>query len=300
MAKNKRYFILSFVLIIVSSFFACNQNTKKERSNQGITSGHATILADESLFPIVDDEYQIFANNYKQAEIQIVYKPLQDLLQLFLKDSIDVAIIPRTLTKQEAKFYEERKIIIRTTKFAIDGIALITGQSNQDSVITVEELKQVLSGNSNKDKIFVFDNPKSSTVEYLLNLAGVKEFPKNIYALNSNKEVIKYVNEHPNAIGIVSVAWVKRPTPDISAAVAQVKLMGVSKNGGPFQKPSQSNLKMGTYPLIRDLYLINCQGRAGLGTGFASFLAGEVGQRIILKSGLAPDSLSSRQIIIRN
>jgi phosphate transport system substrate-binding protein len=130
-------------------------------------------------------------------------------------------------------------------------------------------------------------------------LSGVKKFSSNIYALNTNKDVITYISKHPKAIGIVSVAWMKRPTPDISEKVAEIKLMGISEKGGTYQKPSQSNLKMGYYPLIRDLYLINCQGRAGLGTGFAAFLAGELGQRIILKSGLAPDSLPSRQIFFR-
>jgi phosphate transport system substrate-binding protein len=48
------------------------------------------------------------------------------------------------------------------------------------------------------------------------------------------------------------------------------------------------------------LYIINCQGYDGLGIGFASFIAGETGQRIILKSGLAPMREPSRNISIRN
>jgi phosphate transport system substrate-binding protein len=82
--------------------------------------------------------------------------------------------------------------------------------------------------------------------------------------------------------------------------VEKVKIISVQQPDGSYQKPTQSNLKIGNYALIRELYLINCQGRSGLGTGFASFLAGELGQRIILKSGLAPDSLPSRQINIKN
>jgi len=297
---SKKVFSLVFILFgFVLVFISCQQNIKKERADQGIISGSTTILADESLFPIVDDEYQVFANNYRTAKIDILYKPQQELLALFLKDSIDVAIMSRPLTKQEAKQYEKRQIIIRTTKFAIDGIALITGKENQDSVISIEDLKKSLRGELNQDINFVFDNPKSSTVEYLMALSGVKKFSSNIYALNTNKDVITYISKHPKAIGIVSVAWMKRPTPDISEKVAEIKLMGISEKGGTYQKPSQSNLKMGYYPLIRDLYLINCQGRAGLGTGFAAFLAGELGQRIILKSGLAPDSLPSRQIFFR-
>lgn len=298
MIRKKVLWSFLFTITILMLFFSCNQNSGKQEEH--ITYGKAVMLADESLFPIIDDEYQIFVNNYQRAEIDLIYKPQQELLQLFINDSIDVAIMARKLTESETKYFTDRKILVKSTKFAVDGIALITGQNSQDTVISVEELNLALQGKSKKDKTFVFDNPKSSTVEYLMNLTGVKEFPKNIYALGSNKEVITYINNHPDAIGIVSVAWIKRPTPDISAQVETLKIMGVSENKGAYEKPSQSNLKIGKYPLSRDLYLINCQGRAGLGTGFASFLAGEVGQRIILKSGLAPDSLPGRQIRIKN
>ena len=299
MKKNSIFILTAFIASsLVIAFSACTQNATDDE--QGITNGKATMLADESLFPIVDDEVQIFSNTYKRSDLSIVYKPQQELIKLFLSDSIDLAIMPRELTKEEAKFYDNKKIILKVTKFAIDGIALITSQQNQDSVISIEEIKSELSGKSKNNKVFVFDHPKSSTVEYLMNLSGVKTFPKNFYALNSNKDVIKYVIAHPKAIGIVSVAWVKRPTPDIISDMASIRVMGISKDNGAYLKPSQSNLKLKTYPLIRYLYLINGQGKAGLGTGFASFLAGDIGQRIILKSGLAPDSLSSRQINIRN
>ena len=296
-SKISILFISGFTVVVLG----CNQKSTSKTDKQSIVSGKTKMLADESLFPIVDDEYQIFANNYKQSEIEIIYKPQSELLPLFLNDSIHVAVMARELTKSEAKYYEDRKIVIRTTKFAIDGIALITGQQNIDSTITVEDLKQALLGKSKKSTNFVFDNPKSSTVEYLMGLAGIKEFPKNIYALASNKEVISYIKDHPEAIGIVSVAWMHRPTPDIKKVVESLKFMSVSAaNGQGYFKPSQSNLKTGKYPLTRGLYLINCQGMAGLGTGFAVFLEGDVGQRIILKSGLAPDSLPSRQIMFRN
>jgi phosphate transport system substrate-binding protein len=50
---------------------------------------------------------------------------------------------------------------------------------------------------------------------------------------------------------------------------------------------------------MRNLYLVNCEGGPGPGTGFTSFVAGERGQRIVLKSGLLPDSIPSREVIIR-
>ena len=66
-----------------------------------------------------------------------------------------------------------------------------------------------------------------------------------------------------------------------------------------YYAPTQSNIATAQYPLARDLYIINCQGYSGLGMGFASFIAGEVGQRITLKSGLLPVKMPGRNIKIR-
>lgn len=286
-----------FLLAIFTSFLgSCNLNGDNK---EHITYGESKLLADESLYPIVDDEYEIFSKNYTRANIKISYLPERDVISQLLNDSAGVVILPRLLTEKEQETFLDKKIIIKNTKFATDGIALITGKSNPDSLITIAELKQIFQGKIKTGQIFVFDNPKSSTVAYLMKITGVKEFPANVYALKTNKEVIKYVNKNPNSVGIVSVAWMKRPTPDIIAEVSNLKFLAVKAESGTYQKPTQSNLKTGNYPLLRDLYIINCEGKAGLGTGFAAFISSEIGQRIILKSGLAPDSLPSRQIKFR-
>lgn len=290
MTKNKKWFVF---LVLLIGLLSCQQQNNNE---EGIISGKTSILVDESIFTIIDDESEIFANNYKKASINFIYLPQQKLIKLFLSDSVKTAIMARKLTDAEKKHFEDQKIIIRTNRFAIDGIALIVNKASIDSTLTIQQLKDALAGKYGSDKSWVFDNPQSSTLEYLMELTGQKSFAKNVYALQSNKDVIKYVGAHPNAIGIVSVSWLARPTDDILSALENVKVMAVGKDENKFKKPTQSSLKTGEYPLTRNLYIINCQGSAGLGTGFASFLAGELGQRIILKSGLAPDSLPSRQL----
>src|SRR5690606_20957108 len=162
-----------------------------------------------------------------------------------------VAILPRMLNKAEASFFEKRKIKIRATKFATDGIALITGKNNKDSLITKEEIISILKGYSKSDKILVFDNPQSSTVEYLMEMANIKEFPKkSVYALKTNQEVIKYVKNNPASIGVVSVNWIKRPTPEIVNDVAGVKFIAVKNDKGEYKLPSLNNLKVRDYPLV--------------------------------------------------
>lgn len=269
------------------------------------TTGSTEIIVDETFKPIVEDQLAVFESEYPSASIDPVYMPENVLLQRFLNGSTRIAVLSRLLDDEEKRFYENKKISVRVRRFAVDGIALITHKSSSDSTALVEDIIKVLQGKPGKIKNLVFDNPNSSTVRYLKELANVTELPSTgVYALKSNPEVIRYVNEHPGAIGVTGVNWIKQPDKDLEPVVANLKVLGVKNLAGKrgsdgFYKPSQSNIATKVYPLTRNLYILNAQGGPGLGSGFAAFLYGEKGQRIVLKSGLLPDSIPPREIRIK-
>ena len=60
--------------------------------------------------------------------------------------------------------------------------------------------------------------------------------------------------------------------------------------------PSQGTIADESYPLRRRMNMILIEGKSGLGTGFVSFVANHKGQRIILKLGVAPITVPSRNI----
>ena len=125
-----------------------------------------------------------------------------------------------------------------------------------------------------------------------------------MYALRSNPDVLRYVNDNPGAIGVIGINWIRQPDKELEPVVKNLRIIGVKNLEGKigsdgYYTPNQNDLALGLYPLTRSLYIINAEGRPGLGTGFATFIAGERGQRIVLKSGLLPDSIPSRQVIIK-
>jgi phosphate transport system substrate-binding protein len=66
-------------------------------------------------------------------------------------------------------------------------------------------------------------------------------------------------------------------------------MVGISRDSDSEAfKPYQAYIKTKEYAFTRSVYMINRQTRAGLGMGFVSFVAGDKGQLIILKSGLIP------------
>ena len=132
-------------------------------------------------------------------------------------------------------------------------------------------------------------------------LSGLKEMPsKGIFSFKTNEEVIQFVSENDGMIGIVGVNWLMQPSLKMQPIVDKVNLISVKGIGKTaYYAPTQNNLAEGKYPLARDLYIVNCQGYSGLGMGFASFIAGDIGQRIILKSGLLPIKMPGRNIKTR-
>ncbi|HEY4322394.1 MAG TPA: substrate-binding domain-containing protein [Mucilaginibacter sp.] len=271
---------------------------------ESFTSDSAKIAVDESFRPIVDEELYIFKALHDEVHPTVLYAPEDQAINLLMNDSARVAIISRDLTPQEYAQLESRNLRPMTNRFAIDAITLIVNQASNDTMMTVSEIKKMLNGNTKTDKNIVFDNPNSGLVRYLKEFSGNKELKqKNIYSLKSNKEVIKYVSQHPDAIGITDFSWLNDPDKDYADDVEKVKIVNVkddiTKNAPPqYFSPSQTTLALKQYPLVRNLYILNFTGFHGLGMKFATFLAGDRGQRIILKSGLLPDSIPQRVIMI--
>ncbi|MCF8321451.1 MAG: substrate-binding domain-containing protein [Flavobacterium sp.] len=299
----KKFPLISFVFFLglIVVFFACNQNTKPNNSDETILKGSTSVLVDETLLPIVASQVEVFESLY-EAKIKINAKSEAETVLALAKDTSKIAILSRKLNAEEEKVFSSKKITPRTTVFATDAIAFISNKRNKDTLIALQEVVNFLKGVPNSNiKGLVFDNPNSSTVRYMNEFAGAKELPsKGVFSFKTNEEVIQFVAENEGMIGVVGVNWLMEPSLKMRPIVDKITILSVKGIGKTdYFAPTQNNLAEKKYPLSRDLYIINCQGYTGLGMGFASFMAGEVGQRITLKSGLLPVKMPGRNIKIR-
>ena len=300
----KKFALIPYVLFLgfIIVFFACNQTNKQTNNNETILKGSTSILVDETLLPIIEDQVEVFESLYAGSKIKLIPKSEAESVLALSKDTSKIAILSRKLNPEEEKVFESKKITPRTTVFAIDAIAFISNKRNKDTLVALQDVVDFMKGKSNSNiKGLVFDNPNSSTVRYMNKLSGLKEMPsKGIFSFKTNEEVIQFVSENDGMIGIVGVNWLMQPSLKMQPIVDKVNLISVKGIGkSAYFAPTQNNLAEGKYPLARDLYIINCQGYSGLGMGFASFIAGDIGQRIILKSGLLPIKMPGRNIKTR-
>jgi phosphate transport system substrate-binding protein len=290
------------LIVFVFLFAMCNQKSKNE-SKETILKGSIDIVTDETIKPIVDDQAAVFEGTYYGAKIAVKPKSEVELINDLLSQKAKVAVTARNLTKEELQKFEKSKINPRVTPFAIDAIALISNKSNNDTLIALKSVIDFMQGKSDsRIKGLVFDNPNSSTVRYMKDLAKVKEIPANgVFSFKTNDEVIKFVSENDGMIGVVGVNWLSQPSQNMVDIVKEINVLSVKGlRDNNYYSPTQNDLAELKYPLARDLFIINCQGYSGLGMGFASFIAGDIGQRIVLKSGLLPVRTPGRKLQIRS
>lgn len=299
--KNKKILFLILVpVLILGIVISCVKKDKNDPKSDTIIEGKTTILVDETLMPIVEDQVTIFETQY-DAKITLLPKSEKESVIDFTNEKSGIIVLSRELNKEEMAIFNQKKIKPRTTAFAIDAITFIKNTKSNDTLIDLNEVIDYLKGTKNSIKGLVFDNPNSSTVSYLCRLAKIESLPsEGVFSFKTNDEVIKHVSENDGMIGVVGINWLTQPKAAMQKYVSSVKILSVKTADNKYVYPSQENIGSRAYPLARVLYIINCQGYEGLGMGFASFIAGEIGQRIITQSGLSPMREPSRNIRIRN
>lgn len=304
------YTLYLIPLYLLFSSCGSNHNTP--------TQGKQQIFIDESFQPLLDAEIEVFENLYKNSNIEAVYKPEGDIINDFLNDTCRMIIMGRDLNQKEKEYFASKKLSPVSTKIAVDALAFITHKDNPIANLTFNELKQIFCGNVSSWKLLsstplsppldsitiVFDNERSCNVRMLKDmLLNGASFPANCFALKTNPEVIDFVSKNKNAIGIIGVNWISDAEDTLTRTfLSKINVLAVSskEEPGEFFQPYQAYIYNEQYPFCRNMHIINGEGRSGLGTGFAAFIAGDKGQLIILKAGMVPATQPVRMVTITN
>ncbi len=314
---NNKLLNIFFALAVAFTLISCGQ-TEKEKNLSTPVSGTLKIGIDETLQPLAKEELEAFMAEYNRATIIPSYKPEVDIVNDFLKDSVEVLMLSRKITPQENKIFEAKELVLSTSKVAFDAIALALNKSNEDTIYTYEQITDLFSGkikdwseiNHKKNGTIniVFDSKNSSTLRYMRDhFCKDGKLPSNWTALNSNPEVIDYVNKNKNAIGVIGVNWIsnyhEKKAISYSNKISLARIYPPDSIKNPDNLPygpRPENIARRLYPLYRDIYMISREGRSGLGSGFMSYVATEKGQTIILQAGLVPANAPVRLIHITN
>jgi phosphate transport system substrate-binding protein len=282
-----------FILLLVVS---CKREPEKKQDTT--TSGVLSISVDETLLPIVQAQADIFMHRYPKATVILRYRTESECIQDLYTDSSQLVVLGKKLSDSEFESFKKISFNPLQLQVATDAMALIVHKETQDTALTYARVLDILKGNDKKTNI-VFDNAGSGTVSYILALTGTSAMPPNAFAAKSNAEVVNYVSQNKNALGIIGWSWLSdSDDPRTQDYLRRIRLVSIGKKTTPsdFYKPYQQNLMDSNYVLSRPVYVIQRERRSGLAAGFTTFLYGDIGQTIFNKAGLLPNNQFERWI----
>ena len=288
--------LLLFIGII--GFSSCDNNNNPfvyQKDAHG--RGKAKILVEQSFQPLFETSIATFMSQYPRARVQAQYMAENDIIEAFYANKSKTIVVTRDFNDKEKAYLKSKNVSYRSDKIATDAVVLILHPSNTDTILSVEQIKNMLSGeqpnraSNSITKQIVFDQNGSANFNFMTNMLQLQQLGKNVSALNSNQEVINYVKTHPNAIGVIGLNWISdQEDPASLAFMDGLKIASVYQTDPEAAcKPHAGFIYTKEYPLIRDIWVINKGRRSGLNTGFVLFMKkDDKGQLIIQKSGLVP------------
>ena len=294
--RTKRFLkILTGLIFLVS----CNSNkTKTGQHTDSYNKGTIYISVDESFKPAIEQEIKVYQSSYPEAHIIASYKSEVNCFKDLMNDSTRMIIVAKNLTPEQKLFFENKlSYTPQYDNVAFDAVDVIINRESNDSIFTINDLKDILSGKKNITAVMDGNNA-TSTVRYLQDsLLRGTPFGKNVVASNGSNAVIETIKQNKNAIGFVGSSWVgNEDEPKQMEDIKQIKLALVEcvkcEEKNMFAKPSQSTLTFGEYPLARPLFYILKENWTGLGTGFKNFLSYERGQLVFRRSGMVPAKMN--------
>jgi phosphate transport system substrate-binding protein len=297
----------SFILILL--FFgvlACKDTGPKDSSP---TMGDISIGCDIQLKEMMSQEEDIFELHYKHAKVNLIYRNELSLLKMLREDSVKTAITSRALNEMEINYFKSKKMVTpRFFPFAKGGLALICNKEVNDTGIVYEDFIKLCSGADPSNASFntvVVEDVNSGIASFLLEKIKAERFTKNVYTLDDKASIFDYLEKNANAIAVVD--WSEFSDSDNTIQQGRLKgtkVLGITRPKDSTQLgfvfPEQYLLQDDKYPLSRTYYFVSVSGKSDLGLGFASFVTGDIGQRILLKAGLLPLYQTERWIEIIN
>ena len=309
-SKMNRVVLYCILALASTGIFSC------KKANDSAFHGKVTFASDESLQPMVEQLCQAYTGIHPETSFKVIYCPEEQAAAFVMKDSARLAFITRELTANEQNIFKTKGIRYNPQFIAIDGVALLTSRSNADSLITLDELANVFKGKiknwsqlqhgkQTKEIVLVFDNANSSNLNFIMKKFGLKDVKGlNIFSAGSNKKVIDYVRQNPNALGFIGVNWISDGNAPLTEVLSKgLRVMGVADKANPtnqdYFQPFQQDLRFRNYPLSRKIYVINREMHAGLGSGMVNYIMRDVGSLIIEKCGLWPAKPFNREVILK-
>jgi phosphate transport system substrate-binding protein len=205
-----------------------------------------------------------------------------------INGTTDIANASRSIKDAEkAKVRDRFSVLPVETAVAKDGVAFYVNASNPVAQLTVQQLKAIYVGDvtnwkevGGKDEPIVVYSRENSSGTYVFvkeNVLGNEDYAASAQTLPGTAAVVNAVAKEAKGIGYGGAAYAK--------GVKELKVVGKDGQG---HLPNAENVKSGSYPLSRALFMYTRGKPQGDAKAFIEYCLSPEGQAVVTQVGYFP------------
>jgi phosphate transport system substrate-binding protein len=263
---------LTVAIVVISA--GCTANT-----NQTGTAGRVQLAGSTSVQPHAEALAKAFMANNTGVQALVQGGGSSAGVTAVGEGTADIGMSSRNITASEKAKYPD----LQPVPIAVDGIAIIVHPSNPISSLTMNQTRDILTGNitnwaqvgGNNAQINVVNREQGSgtrdgIVSIVLNGGNLTSTG---VTQSSTGAVRSFVAGDPNSIGYISSA-------EVTPVVKAVSINGVA--------PTYNNIANRSYTIQRDFLFVTKGSPTGLVQTFLNYTLGSGGQALLKADGLVP------------
>ena len=173
-------------------------------------------------------------------------------------------------------------------KCALDGLSVYVNETNPLTTLSLQQLKSIYTGKTNNwkdvggpnERIILYsrENNSGTYVYFKENVLENEDFAANAQNMPGTASVVNAISKDKWGIGYGGAAYGKG-----------IKELKVSRDASsPAISPTMDNIKSGTYPISRYLYMYVKNRPSGAIKEYIDWILGDEGQKVVSEVGYFP------------
>jgi len=259
--------------------------------------GFLQVKGSDTMVNVVQRLAEVYMETHPGASLAVTGGGSGTGIAALINGKVDVANSSRAIKSKEVKKAKARGIDPVGFAIAMDGLSVITHESNPVNFLTVEQIGRIFKGEITNWKqvggpslaISMYGRQSNSgTFVYFRDHVLKGDYSTRVKRMNGNAQIVEAVRRDRGGIGYVGVGYVKDMA--TGSLVKGLKPLLIRQAAGaPAASPLDTEaVKSGHYPLARPLFQYTNGKPTGAVRDFIRWETGQEGQRVAVEMGFYP------------
>ncbi|MBI5021808.1 MAG: phosphate ABC transporter substrate-binding protein [Ignavibacteriales bacterium] len=268
------------ILILLTGIIAFGFSQKNET---------ITVKGSDTMVIIAQRWAELYMSKHPDVTVQVTGGGSGVGISALINGTTDICNASRPMKKSEKEKLKQRFNTLGVEiKVAKDGLAIYVRENNPVTELTLQQLKDIYTGNITNwkqvggpdAKIIVYgrENSSGTYVYFKDNVLDSEDFAPSVQTLPGTAAVVNAVSKDKYGIGYGGEAYAKG-----------INILKVKKDANSTAyPPTEENVKSGDYPISRYLYMYTRSRPTGVMKEYIDWILSKEGQEIVTKVGYFP------------